>query len=31
MPLAETFWATKFAMVTDRFGTPSMINCEKPA
>lgn len=30
MPLAETFWATKFGMLTDRFGTPWMINCEKP-
>jgi PhnB protein len=29
MPLAETFWAKKFGMVTDRFGTPWMINCEK--
>lgn len=31
MPLAETFWAERFGMVTDRFGTPWMINCEKPA
>jgi PhnB protein len=31
MPLAETFWAKKFGMVTDRFGTPWMINCEKAA
>jgi PhnB protein len=30
MPLGETFWARKFGMVTDRFGTPWMINCEKP-
>jgi PhnB protein len=29
MPLTETFWAKKFAMLTDRFGTPWMINCEK--
>jgi PhnB protein len=29
MPLDETFWAKKFGMVTDRFGTPWMINCEK--
>lgn len=29
MPLSETFWAKKFGMVTDRFGTPWMINCEK--
>jgi len=31
MPLGETFWALKFGMLTDRFGTPWMINCEKPA
>jgi len=30
MPLHETFWAKKFAMVVDRFGTPWMINCGKP-
>jgi PhnB protein len=30
VPLTETFWAQKFAMLTDRFGTPWMINCEKP-
>jgi PhnB protein len=29
MPIQETFWAVRFAMVTDRFGTPWMINCEK--
>jgi len=29
MPLAETFWAVKFGVLTDRFGTPWMINCEK--
>jgi PhnB protein len=28
MPLAETFWAERFGMVTDQFGTPWMINCE---
>ncbi|SLN63321.1 VOC family protein [Oceanibacterium hippocampi] len=27
MPLQETFWATRFGMVTDRFGTPWMVNC----
>jgi PhnB protein len=27
MPLGETFWAKAFAMLTDRFGTPWMINC----
>jgi PhnB protein len=26
MPLGKTFWAELFAMVTDRFGTPWMIN-----
>ncbi|TWT39331.1 VOC family protein [Blastopirellula retiformator] len=30
MPLQETFWAYRFGMVTDRFGTPWMINCGKP-
>jgi uncharacterized glyoxalase superfamily protein PhnB len=30
MALEETFWAHKFGMLTDRFGTPWMINCEKP-
>jgi PhnB protein len=29
MPLQETFWAKSFGMVTDRFGTPWMINCGK--
>jgi len=29
MPLGETFWAKKFAMFEDRFGTPWMINVEK--
>ena len=29
MPIQETFWAHRFGMVTDRFGTPWMINCEK--
>ncbi len=28
MPLQQTFWAARFGMVTDRFGTPWMINCE---
>jgi len=27
MPLAETFWAKRFGMVTDRFGIPWMVNC----
>lgn len=30
MPLAETFWAHKFGMLTDRFGIPWMVNCSKP-
>ncbi|MES1260765.1 MAG: YciI family protein [Acidobacteriota bacterium] len=29
MPLQETFWAARFGAVTDRFGTPWMINCER--
>jgi PhnB protein len=29
MPMQETFWAKRFGMVTDRFGIPWMINCEK--
>lgn len=31
MALQETFWAARFGMVTDRFGIPWMINCEKSA
>ena len=31
MPLQETFWAARFAVLTDRFGIPWLINCEKPA
>jgi PhnB protein len=30
MPIQETFWARRFGMLIDRFGTPWMINCEKP-
>ncbi|MBV8799874.1 MAG: VOC family protein [Alphaproteobacteria bacterium] len=30
MPIAETFWAKRFGVVTDRFGTHWMVNCEKP-
>jgi len=30
MPIAETFWAARFGMAVDRFGTPWMVNCEKP-
>lgn len=28
MPLEKTFWAERFGMVVDQFGTPWMINCE---
>ncbi len=31
MPLQETFWAQKFGVLVDRFGTPWMINCGKQA
>ena len=31
MPLQETFWATRFGMLIDRFGIPWMVNCEKPS
>lgn len=31
MPLQETFWADRFAMVTDRYGTPWMIIRDKPS
>jgi len=30
MPLSETFWAHKFGVLADRFGTRWMVNCEKP-
>ena len=30
MPLAETFWAPRFGMCVDRFGTPWMINVQGP-
>jgi PhnB protein len=30
MPLGETFFAIKFGMVTDKFGTPWMVVCERP-
>ena len=29
MPMGETFWARRFGMGTDRFGTPWMVNCSK--
>lgn len=28
MPLEKTFWAERFGMCVDRFGTPWMVNCE---
>jgi PhnB protein len=31
MPIQETFWARRFGMVTDQFGTPWMIQCDQPA
>jgi PhnB protein len=31
MAIAPTFWAVRFGMLVDQFGTPWMINCEKPA
>lgn len=27
MPMQETFWATRYGMVTDQFGVPWEINC----
>jgi PhnB protein len=30
MPIAETFWASRFGMCTDRFGIPWMVNCDLP-
>jgi PhnB protein len=29
MPIQETFWAHRFGMLVDQFGTPWMVNCEK--
>jgi len=31
MPVQETFWAHRFGICTDRYGTPWMVNCPKPA
>jgi PhnB protein len=31
MPIQETFWASRFGMLVDQFGTPWMVNCEKSA
>ena len=30
MALQKTFWAERFAMFSDRFGIPWMVNCEAP-
>jgi len=29
MPIGETFWAVRFGMLSDQFGVPWMVNCEK--
>lgn len=29
MPIQQTFWAARYGMVVDRYGTPWMINCEQ--
>ena len=31
MPIQETFWAARFGMLVDQFGTQWMVNCEKAA
>jgi PhnB protein len=31
MPIQQTFWAARFGMLVDQFGTPWMINCEQRA
>jgi PhnB protein len=30
MPIQKTFWAARFGMLVDQFGTPWMVNCEQP-
>jgi PhnB protein len=30
MPMSETFWAKRFGMAVDKFGTPWIVNCPKP-
>jgi len=30
MPMAETYWAARFGMLTDKYGINWMFNCEKP-
>lgn len=29
MPIAETFWAKRFGMLTDKFGIHWIVNCDK--
>jgi PhnB protein len=29
-PMGETFWAKRFGMAVDKFGTPWIVNCPKP-
>jgi PhnB protein len=29
MPIQKTFWAARFGMLVDQYGTPWMINCEQ--
>jgi PhnB protein len=31
MAVQETFWARRFGVLTDQFGTPWIIQCSKPA
>lgn len=31
LPIDKAFWADAFGMLTDRFGTPWMVGCEKEA
>ncbi|MGV0028159.1 VOC family protein [Phormidesmis priestleyi] len=31
MPIEQTFWAIRFGMLVDQFGTPWMVNCEQAA
>ena len=31
MPIQKTFWAERFGMLVDQFGTPWMVNCEEAA
>lgn len=29
MPIAQTFWSTRFGMLIDQFDTPWMVNCDQ--